>query len=83
MKSAKNFIKKYPDFNEFGGIGKEYVIEALKEFAKLHVKAALEKADDMAEICVIDANYDTIPPTPVYGVESNSILKAYPLNNIK
>jgi len=53
------------------------VIEAMAEFAKLHVEAALKAASE---------NADTLKGE-VYAskgcIDKDSILNAYPLNNIK
>ena len=58
--------------------------KAMIEFAKLHVEAALIEADCNAEVTPID--HEEISEgsfRPIYGVDSSSILKAYPLTNIK
>lgn len=83
--TAEEFIdNKYKDFEELdSGCIWTNIENLMIEFAQYHVEQALKSADNNAEICVIDACYDTEPPTPVYGVESNSILNAYPKENIK
>jgi len=51
----------------------------LIEFAKLHVEAALKAASEKADVI-----YDGISfGTPDYIVDTETILKAYPLKNIK
>lgn len=60
------------------------VKDALIEFAKLHVQAALKAADEQASVTAVD--HEEISEgsfKPVWGVDSNSILNAYPLNNIE
>ena len=60
--------------------------QAMIEFAQLHVQAALEAADNSAEVEVIDWEQEDIyypDLKPIYGVNSESILTAYPLENIK
>jgi hypothetical protein len=57
--------------------------EAMQEFAKLHVTQALKAADDNSRVTVIDYEDELEPPKPIWGVDSNSILSAYPLDNIK
>jgi hypothetical protein len=57
---------------------------AMIEFAKLHVEAALKTADEKATVTPID--HEEISEDswrPVWGVDSDSILNAYPLTNIK
>jgi hypothetical protein len=49
------------------------------EFAKLHVTAALNEAANEADVTVIDVDVTGV----IWGVDVNSILKAYPLTNIK
>jgi len=50
-----------------------------REFAKLHVEAALNAASEKADVM-----YDGISfGTPDYIVDTETILKAYPLTNIK
>ena len=54
------------------------------EFAKLHVKAALEAASEKATVTPID--HEEISEgsfRPIWGVDDNSILKAYPLKKIQ
>jgi hypothetical protein len=62
--------KKYTNIEQF-----------MIEFAKLHVDAALKKASDEAEVFkdldIKNTTYGMI------GVNSDSILNAYPLTNIK
>jgi len=60
------------------------VDEWLIEFAKLHVEAALKAASDKAEITPIDhVEISEGSFRPIWGVDDNSILNAYPLTNIK
>ena len=61
----------------------ESVKDAMIEFAKLHVQAALKQADEKARVTPVD--HEEISEgcfKPVWGVDSDSILNAYPLNNI-
>jgi hypothetical protein len=55
----------------------------LIEFAKLHVTEALKAADENSKVTIVDYEYELEPPTPIWGVDSNSILNAYPLDLIK
>jgi len=60
------------------------ISEMMIEFAKLHVKAALIKADEQSDLIVID--HEEISEgsfRPIWGVDSDSILNSYPLENIK
>lgn len=58
------------------------VEQAMIEFAKMHVQAALEVASENAET---KEEYDNIydPNDKYYVVDKNSILNSYPLTNIK
>lgn len=53
--------------------------QILIEFAKLHVQAALKAANDNADVTVIDVDMTG----SIWGVDSDTILNAYPLENIK
>lgn len=63
--------------------GKPFSIESIYnnmiEFAKLHVQAALKAADDNADVKVIDVDMTG----SIWDVDSDTILNAYPLENIK
>ena len=93
MKTAEEFLikKNYPLYNEFGGLGMYYVKEAMIEFAKMHVQEALEKAYLDSEMRVSENDTNEYPSfTDNYDdgyvtitVSKDSILKAYPLENIK
>ena len=84
MKTAEEFLieKNYPLYNEFGGLGMYYVKEAMIEFAKMHVQEALRLASVEAEVEHELSNpYD--PNSEYQIVNKDSILNAYPLENIK
>lgn len=92
MKTAEKFLieKNYPLYNEFGGLGMYYVKEAMIEFAKMHVQEALEKAYLDSEMRVSENDTNEYPSfTDNYDdgyvtitVSKDSILNAYPLENI-
>ena len=92
MKTAEEFLieKNYPLYNEFGGLGMYYVKEAMIEFAKMHVQETLKQASEKAFVEYIDLNTDEIfDYTDVItdddveaNVNKDSILNAYPLENI-
>jgi hypothetical protein len=67
--TAEKFLKlkKYPSFNNEGGLGLYYCKEAMIEFAKYHVEQALKAASE-------EFNSKTY---------SELILDSYPLTNIK
>lgn len=69
---------------EFGTIwteDEEKICKAFIDFAKLHVEAALKAAVNKATVWVDD---DPVPfGGPFRGVHKDSILNAYPLDNIK
>jgi len=61
------------------------ITNVMIEFAQLHVQAALKAADNEAQVTVVDydgGGFNSLPE-PIYGVDSDSILTAYPLENIK
>jgi len=58
---------------------KEEIKDAMIEFAKLHVEAALKKASKKAEIIDVGIDYAIME----FVVDKSSILNSYPLENIK
>ena len=83
MKSVEEFLikKNYPLYDNFGGLGMYYVKEAMIEFAKMHVQEALKQASVEAEVEHELSNpYD--PNSEYQIVNKDSILNAYPLENI-
>jgi len=84
MITAKEYLKKLDQ--ESGTTwteDDESICKAFVEFAKLHVQAALKAADEKAMVTVVDYEFELEPPTPIWGVDSDSILNAYPLDKIK
>jgi hypothetical protein len=70
---------------EYSTVSKYDAIEAMIEFAKLHVKAALIEASEYAEM-IADKEQDFRLQNcncTDYIIDKNSILNAYPLENIK
>ena len=65
--------------NTQGCILEEELPSLFIEFAKLHVQAALKAADDNADVTVIDVDMTG----NIWGVDSDTILNAYSLENIK
>lgn len=65
---------------EYSTVSKHDALEAMIEFAKLHVEAALKKVSEKAAINIngFIQNYDEN-----LCVDKNSILTSYPLKNIK
>lgn len=62
----------------------KWAIFMMKQFAKLHVKEALKQASENATVTPID--HEEISEgsfRPIWGVDDESILNAYPLENIK
>lgn len=74
------------DEGGFAGIDEKKLYEIMVEFAKLHVQAALQAVSDNAKVEIIDWKKEgfSLPGLqPIYGVNSESVLTAYPLENIK
>ena len=82
MKTAEDFFKEYADLiqHEEGDaeylVDEESFIEAMIEFAKLHVESALKEASNNLKQASGSFNSD-------YRDQKNSILNSYSLNNIK
>lgn len=72
-------VKKIPSARVFASSKAE--ADRMIEFAKLHVNAALEAAAENAEMTGIAYGNDTAITD--YMVDKQSILKAYPEENIK
>ena len=83
--TASELFEEYSwsSYLEDGGyatcIGIEDFEKALIDFAKLHVQAALKAADDNADVTAVDVCMTGV----IWGVDSETILNAYPLENIK
>jgi hypothetical protein len=83
MQTAKDFLDNFIGKCYFDKSVNSYYTEAMIEFAKLHVQEALKAADEKAKTTVVDYEYELETPTPIWGVDSDSILNAYPLDKIK
>jgi len=89
LPTAEEVIEQYlrgdrvhDDINKV--VDEEEAIEAMIEFAKLHVEAALKEASENATVTPID--HEEISEgsfRPIWGVDDDSILNSYPLKNIK
>ena len=89
MKTADEFLEDYLSTNNLPWspemekqIGCVY--NAMIEFAKMHVQEALRLASENATVTPID--HEEISEgsfRPIWGVDDESILNAYPLENIK
>jgi hypothetical protein len=76
--TAEEFIQGYDmNFKD----GKSPLIHMLKEFAKLHVQAALQSASEQAR-ATTRSNGEWISSNTDASVNKSSILNAYPLTNI-
>ena len=92
--TAEEFLKnkKYPPYTENGGLGTHYVKDAMIHFARLHVKAALQKASEKAEANFepmgwlaeqhLSENFKEGEDYEI-GISRESILQSYPENLIK
>ena len=86
MKTAEEFLKNFNE--EENNIDKlyydSYVKKAMIKFAKMHVQEALKQASEKATVTPID--HEEISEgsfRPIWGVDDESILNAYPLDLIK
>jgi hypothetical protein len=57
------------------------IISLMVEFAKLHVEAALKEASEKASLT--DFAYEFLQEGAYDAIDKETILKAYPLDNIK
>ena len=85
--TAKELLKDKTQFGTYGNMYKrEDVSKKMIEFAKLHVEAALKEASEKAvtdyEYAGETGEFDDISVYD-YFVDKNSILNAYPLENVK
>jgi|LauGreDrversion4_2_1035121.scaffolds.fasta_scaffold194409_4 hypothetical protein len=76
LPTAEEFLRKNIDYVLSENDCKEDVENAMIEFAKLHVEAALKAAVKNVEIKPMEH-------AGFYMVDSGSILKSYPTENIK
>lgn len=76
--SAKEFLEN-EDYYQL--CGNRYVPEALIKFAALHVQAALLNASKQASLT--DFAYEFLQEGASDAIDIDSILNAYPLDNIK
>jgi hypothetical protein len=72
--TARQILNKYKN-RELGLFNKD-IEEAMIEFAKPHVEAALKAAVDAGEVYHTDEGY-------IVRTEEKQILRSYPLKNIK
>lgn len=82
MKTAKEIVNKWA--LDDGDLLHNAAIEAMKEFAQLHVEAALKAAYDnqVIEQYKKEERYD-YPDSSHFRATKQSILNAYPKTNIK
>lgn len=73
IKFLKN--KKYPSFNNSGGLGLTYVEEVMIEFAQYHVQKALQEASIVSQQI---NKYNSLKI-----IDKTKIINSYPLKNIK
>lgn len=94
--TAKEFLGKDCNLKIFYSStnnNKEFIEIAMIEFAKIHVKKALEEAGKKAKLkqegrkrmnAPTGSNFRTTPVIiPIYIVDKDSILNSYPEENIK
>jgi len=89
--TAKEFVLNQNDGYLAGDYTPNEVYRIMIGFAKLHVKAALKSASEKAYVEYVDLetneifDYTDVITDDNVGADVNvkSILKAYPLNNIK
>lgn len=78
--TAEEFIEETYSFIPFE---LDQITELMQEFAKLHVQKALKRASVLAELKDIGIDDETGVGESNIVVDKQSILNAYPLDNIK
>ena len=82
-------MKKIPTAEEFlgqdesGVYSEQDITKAMIGFAKMHVEQALKEASENVLLSRSDSMIGGCPECFVDGVDSDSILNSYPLDNIK
>lgn len=77
--TAEEFLENR-GWSDYENMSFTTVKEYLKEFAKYHVEKALQRAADLSFVEVVG---ETSMGMPIYEVDQESILNAYPLTFIK
>ena len=93
MKTAEEVMQEHLDPHDCLRVSKCYdmTLDAMIEFAKMHVEAALKEASEKAKVQMGEnysaSNIELHPNSLVYGVtikcNRDSILNSYPTENIK
>lgn len=81
--TVEEYIKQHPYVDSFlsSAQGYDVLVRFMTEFAKLHVQAALKEASERAET-TYESHWSGEQEGYSY-VDKDSILNAYPLDNIK
>ena len=81
--TAEEYVKQYPYIDSFlsSAQGYEVLTTFMKEFAKLHVEAALKAASENAKTEYIEP--DGCATGDYYDINKDSILNSYSIENIK
>ncbi len=81
--SVENKIPTAKEFVEYHDTDDDWItVEYMcREFAKLHVEAALKEASEKASLT--DFAYEFLQEGAPDAIDKETILKAYPLDNIK
>lgn len=85
--TTEELFKKYSSLCQFEEGDSEFLIdkedfkEVMIEFVKLHVVAALKSASEKVELT--DFAYEFLQEGAYDAIDKDSILTAYPLDNIK
>ena len=75
--TAKEFYNKWNLENYFQSSNENQLLELMNDYAKYHVEKALSEASKKATIDFSNKEAND------YGINVNSILKSYPLTEIK
>jgi hypothetical protein len=79
--TAEEVMQKHLDPHDCLRVSKcyEMTLDAMKEFAKIHVEAALKEASEKAKMIDVGIDYSII----LWEVDKDSIINSYPVENIK
>lgn len=80
-KELSSYDVAYHDEGGYQGVDENKLYKIMIEFAKLHVEAALKAASEKVELT--DFAYEFLQEGADDAIDKQTILNAYPLDNIK
>lgn len=80
-KELSSYDVAYHDEGGYQGVDENKLYKIMIEFAKLHVEAALKAASE--KVSLTDFAYEFLQEGAYDAIDKETILNAYPLDNIK